>query len=91
MSDLTGLQKMIMLGALLNGALYLTACFTAGLVTQNPLAWKLAIACAGLCFISYTAQYLSALGPSYMAIAKTAVACSIVAGVGAGVALLLKA
>ncbi len=90
MPDLTELQKALIWGALINSGLYLTGVFVAGMVTNNPFAWKLALVGAGLSFISYTCQYLGGLSPIYMTVAKTAVACSIVAGIAAGVGLLVR-
>lgn len=54
-------------GALINSALYIVMVFVAGLVTGHPLAWKYAVACAGIAFFSHvtaiiqykiTSQYL---------------------------------
>ena len=46
-------QKLTAYGGMLNAALYLAGCFTAGLVTSNGVAWRLAIATAGIVYLSY--------------------------------------
>lgn len=87
---LTDLQKVLANGVLLNSALYLIMCFVAGILTGNPMAWKLAVASVGLCYVSYMGQYFSGLDELYARIGQTAVACSIVSGVCSGIALLWK-
>ncbi len=91
MRDLTDLQKCLIFAALLNSALYLTGCFVAGMVAGNAVAWKLALATTGLCFLSYMGQYFSGLGLVWRILSKLAALGSIVAGVAAGVALLWRA
>lgn len=46
----------IFVGILLNSALYLSGCFIAGLVTGNPVAWRLALAAMGIVYICYCLQ-----------------------------------
>lgn len=87
---LTDLQRMLLLGILLNSALYLVAVFAAGIVTHNPVAWKIAIAAMGFASLGYVTQYhqfsewyfAKAMGPLSWG--------SIVLGVAAGIALLVK-
>lgn len=50
------LSNPFVFGALLNSALYLSAAFMAGLVTQHGIAWKLALATIGLTYLSHVAQ-----------------------------------
>lgn len=46
----------IVRGIQINSALYLAGAFVAGLVVDNPLAWKLALAAIGVTYLSYLAQ-----------------------------------
>lgn len=101
---MTDLQKLLLVGVLLNAALYLVAVFTAGLITQNPIAWKAATAAMGFASLGYIAQYhqFSALyyekGMAALSLASImpgvvagfAWLASIVLGVVAGFALLAK-
>lgn len=50
------MKQAIYFGLLINSALYLAGCFTAGLYLGVPLAWKLSIATAAIAYFSYTAQ-----------------------------------
>jgi hypothetical protein len=86
---MTDLQKLLVVAALFNSALYLTGVFVAGLLMHSPVAWKLALASSGLCFLCYALQYVSGLYAWAGTAAGTAAAASIVAGVIAGLALLL--
>lgn len=76
--------KLLVIAALLNSALFLAGIFVAGLVLHNPLAWKLALVSAGLCFLCYVTQYLG-----HENVAATLASTSIVAGAVGGVALLI--
>lgn len=87
---LTDGQKMLIASALLSSALYLIACFVFALAKNNDFAAKMVIVSLGMCFISYVSQYLSGTSAVYEYVAKTATACSIVAGVAAGIAILWK-
>lgn len=87
---MTDLQKLLVVACLLNAAMYLTAVFVAGLVTNNPLAWKLAIISMGLASLSYIAQYHQFSAWYYQKAMGTLVAGSIIAAVLAGVALLIR-
>jgi hypothetical protein len=84
----TDVQKALAILAGLNSALFLTGAYVAGMVTGNPLAWKMALASCGLAFIGYVAQYLSGVRQAYWYVAGIATAASIVAGVISGGALL---
>lgn len=86
---MTDLQKLLAAGILLNSALYLTGVVAAGLVTGNDAAWKMALAAMGLCYVSYTCQFQYGTHWLYQTVGKAAVACSIVAGVAAGIFLLI--
>lgn len=87
---MTDLQKLLIVAALLNGALFLSAVFVAGLVTQNPLAWKLAIVAMGFAFLGYVAQYHQFSAWYFKSAMGTLTAGSVVVAVLAGGALLLK-
>ena len=75
-------------GILINSALYLVAVFYAGLWTQNPWAWKGAIATLGVTYLSYFVQVAWSKRRS---IAGALVGLSIGLGVLAGLALLIGA
>lgn len=47
-------------GALINGALYLLTVFVAALVSDHPLAWKMAIAAIAITFFSHVLQFTAA-------------------------------
>lgn len=73
-------------GVQINSALYLVACFVAGLVQHNPFAWRLAIAAMGVTYLSYLFQ-LSA--PNVSILNRGTVYASIVLGICAGLSLLI--
>lgn len=87
---ITELQKLLIVAALVNGAMYLTAVFVAGLVTQNSLAWKLAIVAMGFAFLGYVAQYHQFTAWYFKSAMGTLTAGSVVVAVLACGALLLK-
>lgn len=87
---MTDLQKLLVVAILLNAALYLTGVFVAGLVTNNALAWKLAIVSAGFATLCYVAQYHQFSASYYQKAMGTLTAGSIVVAVIAGIALLVK-
>ena len=76
--------KTIAYCAALNSALYLTGCFIAGIITNDHIAWKLALAATGITFIAYA----TALN-GHDRTAGGASLASIALGVAAGVALLV--
>lgn len=49
-------QRFLAIGIYINSALYLTGVFVAGLVTNNPSAWKSALFSAGIAYLAYYAQ-----------------------------------
>jgi len=71
-------------GAQLNSAIYLAGCFIGGMYSWHPLAWKFAIAAAGVTYLSYLAQIT---GMPRLANGVTVI--SIVLGATAGIALLV--
>ncbi len=77
----------VVVGILLNSALYLSWCAYIGLARENKWAWALALLAMGLTYISYSLQLHY---PGSRA-ATTAVAASIAVGVAAGMALLIPA
>lgn len=83
---MTALQQFTAIGAFIYGALYLTFCLIAGFVTMTPFAWKLALASAGFCFLTFVFQHIEL--NRYLC--GTAAAASIVAGAFAGVALMIR-
>lgn len=78
------MNPFVTIGVLLNSALYLTGCFVAGLVTANAMAWRLALASAGVTYVCYLIQPLGLPRPAVICV----VAISIVLGLGAGLSLL---
>jgi hypothetical protein len=80
---MTEFQRLMGLGVLLNSALYLSACFVAGLVLHNPVAWRLAIAAMGVTYLSYSLQLLGHWSSRYVTFA------SIALGLLAGLSLLV--
>lgn len=78
-------QKFLAIGIYINSALYLSAVFTAGLWTGNALAWKLAIATFGTCYLAYVAQVTI---PELRGLNIGLVIASVVLGMLAGLSLL---
>lgn len=87
---MTDLQKFLFAAILLNSALYLSGVFAAGILLANPFAWKLALIAAGMCYVTYVAQYFSGVRHLYARVGEITTWLSIVAGVLAGLALLWK-
>src|ERR1700749_1013271 len=79
-------QTFLMVRGLIRSTLYLTAVFTAGLLTGHEHAWQMAIFTMGLCYI---APFVQITFPTQKALAMLLVAASIVAGVIAGLSLLV--
>lgn len=77
-------QKLTVLGGVANAALYLAMCFTAGLVTGNGVAWRLATATAGVVYLSY----LLHLARPDSAADRAVLGVTIGFGAAAGLALL---
>lgn len=75
----------IMIGCLLNSALFLTCVFVTGLVTGHVVARDLAIAAMGVTYLSYMAQLRPGQTDN---ISIVAVALSVVLGAASGLALL---
>ena len=76
-------QRLLVVGIYINSALYLIGVFVAGLVTDHPTAWRMALVTAGVCYFAYFAQVW---GKRHAATAATLV--SVAAGIVAGLALL---
>lgn len=49
----------LIVASIITSALYLAAVFTAGLTTDNRLAWSLAIATMGVCYLAATLQMMA--------------------------------
>lgn len=81
---LTAIQRLLIIGILVNSALYNAGCIIAGLITESPYAWKLALVSVGICYLTYLAQ----LAEFPRRISNVLVILSIITGVGAGLALL---
>ena len=81
-------QRLLCIGAMLNSALYCAGAFVAGIVTNNPLAWKLSLITIGATFLAYFSQISPAWFPLELQVAIMLL--SIFAGIGAGFALLLR-
>lgn len=78
--------RFLYIAIILNSALYLVGVFIAGLVTNHPEAWRLALTALGVCYISPSVQIAF---PKAMALNIGIVSLSIVLAVCAGVALFL--
>ncbi len=85
---LTDLQKLLGAAILLNGAVFSVLAFVAGVMTGNPMAWKMAIATVGWSWVCYAAEYLSGGHAIFRGIAVVACILSIAFGVIAAQALL---
>lgn len=66
---------------------YSVCVFVAGIKTGNEFAWKLALVCLGLTYLTFMFQ---AMKPDWIGVIQTAIAASTIAGVLAGVALLVR-
>lgn len=78
-------RLVLVIGALLNSALYLTAIVAAGLVGGNEIAVRLAIATLGVNYLAYLAQWSR---PDLRWLGTVNGLASIALGAAAGVALL---
>lgn len=80
----------VRIGVLVNSALYLSLVFVAGLFFGVPLAWKGAVATAGVVYLAYFAQEAAIMRQSKVIwhAAVALVLLSIALGAGAGIALL---
>lgn len=77
-------QRCLAWGVYTSEALYEAGVFAAGLVTQNPFAWKLAIATAGIAYVSYAGQIMGIPRK----IATAIVILNFTVGAAAGIALI---
>jgi|HubBroStandDraft_4_1064222.scaffolds.fasta_scaffold00045_34 hypothetical protein len=77
-------ERCLAWGVYISAALYDGGVFAAGLVTHNPVAWKLAIATAGIAYISYAGQIMG----MPRRIAMAVVVLNFVLGACAGIALI---
>jgi hypothetical protein len=77
----------ITVALLINSALYITGCFVAGIVTNNPAAWKLALFTAALCYLAPMAQTFP--GKAAETTAYGLIVMSVLAGAAAGWFLLI--
>ena len=78
-------------GILVNSAIYLGACFVAGLYTGNAWAWRASIAALGLTYLSYNFQVLDEkIGRNSSPVTLAAVWGSVFFGLVAGILLLWR-
>jgi len=80
------------LAIIVNSALYLTTVFIAGMVTGHDLAWKLAVATFGLCYL--TPAISDAVKGAESVVLQSAISSffflsSVALGAAAGIALLI--
>lgn len=83
----------VVVGAIVNSALYLVCAFAAGLTFGPRIAWQLALAAMGVTYLSYIAQMRPLFiegSPMARTLASTLVCLSIVLGATAGIALLFR-
>lgn len=77
-------QRLLVIGIYLHSALYLSGTFIAGLMTNRPMAWRMALVTSAVCYFAYYAQVvdkrMAAIG---------LVLASIFCGALAGFALLV--
>ena len=78
-------QRLLMIGGYISSALYLSGCFVAGLVVHAPAGWGAALIAQGLACVSYIMQ----LGGADRRLGTGVTAWSWLAGVAAGVLVLL--
>ena len=78
------------IGAIVNSAIYILLVFVAGLVRGYPVAWKLAIATAGVTYLSHLVSGLASArnNAAVMHVATFFVGVSIGLGMIAGLDLL---
>jgi hypothetical protein len=80
-------QRLILVGAYISSALYLSGCFVAGIIYFHVGdAWKTALAAAGVSCIAYAAQLFT---PALRWVATTSTGVSWALGMIAGLSLLL--
>lgn len=84
----TRMVTLAFIGALLNGALYLTAVFAAGLILGKPQAWQGALVAMGATYLSYALAFCTVYQPWVLRAQWAAVILSVVVGVAAGIALI---
>jgi hypothetical protein len=81
-------MPLLIVGAMVNSALYLAGLLIAGFVAGNDWAWKGAIAAAGITYLSYLGNIAFINGHIPEWAARLVTAASIFAGAAAGIALL---
>ena len=75
--------KLVMaIGVLLNSALYLAGCIAAALVLGDVWAVRLALAAAGVTYLSYMSQYQEGNSPYTISLVRVSVGLGVLAGVG---------
>lgn len=75
----------LLVAVIITSALYLSGVFIAGLVTDHRLAWLLALATMGICYLSAMVQLAA---PTWRMSALLIVGASVVCGIWAGLELL---
>lgn len=78
-------QRILAAGLIVNAALYLLCVFTAGIVTGNAWAWKLALVAMGVTYLSYFGQIVYA---DYWRTNAGLVVLSVLLGAASGFVLL---
>ncbi len=79
------MQRLVFIGGLINSALYLGGVLLVAIVEHNRYASRLALIAIGLTFLAYLAQVQRGADST---IGAAIAVVSIVAGIGAGLALL---
>jgi hypothetical protein len=79
-------QRLLVIGAYINSALYCAGVFVAGILLSHPLAWQLALATVGVTFLSYFAQLAAQYLQPWVLVAFVLI--TILLGIAAGVVLL---
>ena len=82
-------MNLILISGMINSALYLTGVFVAGIVTNNPGAWKMALLAAALCYLSALVQVTMPQDEGWRIVAMSNVVTTIIVGAAAGIALLI--
>ena len=77
-------KPFLVVGLMLNSALYLSGVFVAGIASHRPWAWRVALLACGFSYVSY---YIQAVGMERK-VAVQAVFLSIFFGIVAGLLLL---